>query len=137
MRLLLAAISLSVSAVIGSVPMVSVVTEIAGPDTVPIRERPASGLSPSCSRAVLTGAGPSGDGRFPVRIGPSEDYRLVQRLTSGQQVLAFEDRNGWTGIVWGRRDRLCGAPGTRAVSGANQGWVPSSWLIIAPFQSSF
>lgn len=122
-----------VIAAIGSFPIRRMTDSIVRRNDVPIHEYARSGQHPSCSRGVITGTGPKGDGVFPIHSGPSDDHRLVQRLQTGRQVLVFDYSGEWAGIVWDRRDRLCGTTTTRYVTDPHQGWIRTAWLTHAPF----
>lgn len=133
MRIVIVLFVLLVILAVGSFPARSLIGKIVSRNDVPIHEYATSGQHPSCSRGVITGNGPDGDGIFPVHAGPSEAHRLVQRLKTGRQVLVFDYSGDWAGIVWDRRDRLCGTTQTRYITDPHQGWVRTAWLTHAPF----
>lgn len=52
----------------------------------------------------VRGLDPNGDNFLAVRAGPGSGNRMLAKIHTGQIVYICDERGGWLGIVYGRRD---------------------------------
>jgi hypothetical protein len=86
------------------------------------------------SIGMVAGLDPYGDGFLAVRDGPSSEYRKIDELHNGDQVILCDQRGDWYGVVYSRSSRDCGvsSPISRriAYSGPCQsGWVFEKYIV--------
>jgi hypothetical protein len=91
-------------------------------------------ILPTCGLDRVTGLDPHGEGFLAVRSGPGSQYRKLAELHNGDDVLVFDQKDKWYGVVYGDTSFIdCISPRTRPIPYPNKGWVHSNWLKhIAP-----
>lgn len=95
---------------------------------VPVMEEGGDGQAANCSSSTVAGLKASGDGFLAVRSGPGGRYRKLAELHNGDEVIVFEKRGQWAGIVYRTGNVGCASTKTRAVTYRKKGWVNVRWL---------
>jgi hypothetical protein len=80
---------------------------------------------PACSQHGTAAAA------IDVRVGPGEDYEVLDHLRTGETVFVCAGTKGWYGIVYGKAD--CGlnkpvTPRQAYIGGCKTGWVATRQL---------
>ena len=95
---------------------------------VPVREIGGDGQAANCATSSVAGLKASGDGFLAVRTGPGGQYRKIDELHNGDNVVVFEQRGGWAGVVYKTAKVTCSATRTRTLKYGKMGWVSMRWL---------
>jgi len=86
-------------------------------------------ILPTCGLSRVVGLDPAGDGFLAVRSGPGTQYRKLAELHNGDNVLVFDHKGKWSGVVYGDTSSVdCISPRTRPIPYPRKGWVHSNWL---------
>jgi hypothetical protein len=95
---------------------------------VPVMEEGGDGQMANCASSTVAGLKANGDGFLAVRSGPGAKYRKLDELHNGDEVVVFQNRGKWAGIVYRTPDATCHSTKTHAVTYPNKGWVNVKWL---------
>lgn len=95
---------------------------------VPIMEQSGDGQAANCMSSVVSGLKANGDGFLAVRSGPDTSYRKIAELHNGDDVIIFEHRGKWAGVVYGTAEVRCSSTTTAPVTYEKKGWVHTRWL---------
>jgi hypothetical protein len=78
--------------------------------------------------SVVKGLKAGGDGFLAVRSGPGSKYRKIGQLRNGDEVVIFEVRGKWAGVVYGTSGVACSSTMTQPIPYDRKGWVHMNWL---------
>lgn len=95
---------------------------------VPVMEQGGDGQMANCMSSRVTGLKAGGDGFLAVRSGPGTKYRKIDELRNGDEVIVFDVRGKWAGVVYGTSNVACSSTKTRPVPYDRKGWVHTKWL---------
>lgn len=95
---------------------------------VPVMEQGGDGQIANCMSSRVAGLKAGGDGFLAVRSGPGTKYRKIDELRNGDEVIVFDVRGKWAGVVYGTSNVACSSTKTRPVPYGRKGWVHTNWL---------
>jgi hypothetical protein len=95
---------------------------------VPVMEQGGDGQMANCVSSRVSGLKEGGDGFLAVRSGPGSEYRKIGELRNGDEVIIFDVRGKWAGIVYATSNVACASTETRPVPYDSKGWVHTKWL---------
>lgn len=98
-------------------------------------EAASDGTNPSCQAGVIKGlkTGPKHDGFLSVRTGPNENYRKINQLHNGDEVVIFARQGRWLGVAYRTPGITCLSTVDRPVPYKQVGWIHSAWVKPIPF----
>lgn len=95
---------------------------------VPVMEQGGDGQMANCMSSRVTGLRAGGDGFLAIRSGPGTKYRKIGELHNGDEVIVFDVRGKWAGVVYGTSYVACSSTKVRPVPYDRKGWVHTNWL---------
>jgi len=98
------------------------------PTHVPVLERGSANGLPTCTIGIVSNLRGKNNVFLAVRSGPDKKFQRVAELKNGEEVLVFDRRGDWAGVVYQTKDVECSARKIRRVPYPNQGWVHTNWL---------
>ncbi len=98
---------------------------------VPVMEI-ADGDLDTCAFGNVSGLNPGGDNFLAVRAGPGTNYRMLDKIHTGEKVWLFSHKGDWIGIVYGVEEVECSpVKADRPYKGPGKtGWVHKKFITL-------